>query len=416
MEKRDFEETARNLAGRIPFHWKIDFEKVLAGGGFDVVVGNPPYVEDRNYSEIDLKIIKSSKKVKRRRKRVKKPLFYHSRDCGNTHAYFIERSIKLLKQKGRFGFIVPLALVSTDRMKHIREFIHGNSSDVKYYNFDDRPGKIFSGLEHCRATIVVTGKGTGVEKITTSKYHRWFTKDRSKLFEDLKTTEWGIVSLEDTIPKIGTKIEISILDKLQQKSDEKTIGDSIEDEGTMIWYHNAPQYWIHAHTQDYLPMVEYFDGYKEDSKTGEKIPNNLVETKISSHYKPLILDPQNSSIINGLLNSSLFYWWFVIWSDGRDLLKKHIESFYIDVGKFPEDLKEKLEPLVHELMERYDENSNIKINQRSEGYVIKIKEIIPSKSFRIIDQIDDVFADYFEFTEEQKDFIKKFDIEFRIKD
>jgi hypothetical protein len=36
---------------------------------------------------------------------------------------------------------------------------------------------------------------------------------------------------------------------------------------------------------------------------------------------------------------------------------------------------------------------------RSGGYVIKIKEIIPSKSKGIIDQIDGIFADCFEFTE-----------------
>ena len=32
----------------------------------------------------------------------------------------------------------------------------------KYYNFDDRPGKIFSGLQHCRSTILIVLKGTGV--------------------------------------------------------------------------------------------------------------------------------------------------------------------------------------------------------------------------------------------------------------
>ncbi|MDH5635218.1 MAG: hypothetical protein OEY47_00945 [Candidatus Bathyarchaeota archaeon] len=43
-----------------------------------------------------------------------------------------------------------------------------------------------------------------------------------------------------------------------------------------------------------------------------------------------------------------------------------------------------------------------------------MKEIIPSKSKDIIDQIDDIFADYFRFTKEEKEFIKEFDIDFRI--
>lgn len=57
-------------------------------------------------------------------------------------------------------------------------------------------------------------------------------------------------------------------------------------------------------------------------------------------------------------------------------------------------------------MKSYDENSNVKINLRSGGNVIKIKEIIPSKSKSIIDQIDDIFADHFGFKDEEREFIR----------
>lgn len=417
VKRSEFDEISKNLSSRMPFHWKIDFENVFAEGGFDVIVGNPPYIEDRNYNEIDLKIIECLKKTRKvKRKKVGKPLLYYSKDCGNTHAYFIERSIKLLRQRGRFGFIVPIALVSTDRMDDIRDFIHNNSCEVRYYNFDDRPGKIFSGLEHCRSTIVVTEKGAKVNRVTTSKYHRWYTEDRSKLFKDLKTNDWDIVSPRSIVPKIGTKIEKRILTKLSRKAKGKTVRDSKKDDGVKIWYHNAPQYWIHAHTEACVPRIEYYDSYKDDNKTGEKIPCNLKQTKISSHYKSLAFEPRISLVVNGLLNSSLFYWWFVVWSDGRDLLARHIESFPINLRDFPENLKKRIKPLVNELVRNYDENSNFKINLRSGGYVIRIKEIIPSKSISIIDQIDDVFADYFGFTDEESKFIKEFDIGFRIKD
>jgi len=65
-------------------------------------------------------------------------------------------------------------------------------------------------------------------------------------------------------------------------------------------------------------------------------------------------------------------------------------------------------------MRSYKDGSNIKINERSGGYVIRIKEIIPSKSKSIIDKIDDVFSDYFGFTNDEKMFIEEFDIEFRM--
>jgi SAM-dependent methyltransferase len=415
LAKNELNELAKSLANRIPFHWKMDFGNVFLDGGFDVVVGNPPYIEDRNYSTFDLGIIRSSKKAnKGKRKKIEEPLFYDSRNCGNTHAYFIERSIKLLRQKGRFGFIVPIALVSTDRMSWIREFIHNNSSKVEYFNFDDRPGKIFGGIEHCRETIVVTEKGAGVSNVTTSKYHRWHSRDRSKLLKTLKTHEWKIPHTGEIIPKIGTKTEEDILAKLRQKSSGKFMEDFLKDSGPTVWYHNAPQYWTHAHTRDYLPKVEYYSKCKEIGKIGEKIPYDLKETKISSHYKPLTLDAKDAFVANGLLNSSLFYWWFVVWSDGRDLLAQHIKTFPINVETIAKNLKDRLRKLVDELMRSYDQNSNTKINERAGGYTIKIKEIIPSKSKDIIDQIDDIFAECFDFTEHEKEFIKKFDIGFRI--
>ena len=175
--------------------------------GFDVVVGNPPYIEDGNYNEFELKVIECTKLSNGNGKNSKKePLLYSSNGCGNTHAYFIERAMKLTKEDGIFGYIVPISLVSTVRMNSIRKFIHTNSSEVYYYNFDDRPAKIFSGLEDCRS-IIITKKGEGTSTVHSSKYHRWYTKDRAKFLKSLKTTTWKIKDPSAIVPKIGTSIE-----------------------------------------------------------------------------------------------------------------------------------------------------------------------------------------------------------------
>lgn len=429
LSSTKYDSISKQLEGRKPFHWSIDFGHVLRDGGFDVIVGNPPYIEDRNYNKAELYIIKSSKDISKQGSRNKSkkqakrndatkiessPLFYATKDCGNTYAYFIERSIKLLKMNGRFGFIVPLSLISTERMKSIRDSITNNSCEVNYYNFDDRPGKIFSGLEDCRSNILITEKGSGVNNVTTSKYHRWFSRDRPHLFKNLETNYWDISDPGEIIPKIGTMTEKYILNKLNKKSNLKTVKNFVKDNGVKIWYHNAPRYWIHAHTEEYLPKVEYYKGYEERSK-GKIIPRNLEKTEESDQYKSLIFNSKSSIVINGLLNSSLFYWWFIIWSDGRHLLDQHIKSFPIDLDDSTNmDLRARLKPFVDKLMSSYDETSNIKINLRKGGYAIKIKEIFPSKSKNIIDEIDDVLADYYQFNESEISFIKNFDIKFRI--
>jgi type I restriction-modification system DNA methylase subunit len=183
-----FSNIVSNLKERNPFHWKVDFGTVFENEGFDVVVGNPPYIEDGNYNDSELEIIECTKAMQKKTawKYTNEPLLYLSKDCGNTHAYFIERSMKLLKESGRFGFIVPVALVSTDRMSSIRKILHDNSSEVAYYNFDDRPSKIFSGIEHCRSTIVVTEKDNGVHEVITSKFQKWTSEERPKLIGKIK--------------------------------------------------------------------------------------------------------------------------------------------------------------------------------------------------------------------------------------
>lgn len=188
----------------------------------------------------------------------------------------------------------------------------------------------------------------------------------------------------------------------------------MKSDGTRVWYYNAPQYWIHAHSEEYLPKIEYYKSYKRNNEK-EIIQQDLYETKISSHYKALNIDPKHAYIVNGLLNSSLFFWWFTIWSDGRDLLTQHVTSFPMALSSFPQNIEQQLQSLVKELMESYEKNSNMKLNLRSGGkYCIRIKEILPKKSKAIIDQIDEIFAGYFGFTEKEKGFIKTFDLKFRV--
>src|SRR4029077_9975536 len=77
-----------------PFHWFVEFFGILNKGGFDVIIGNPPYVE---YTKVQ-----STYQVRG----------YKTAECGNLYAFILERSEALIGSKGRVGFIVPIALVS----------------------------------------------------------------------------------------------------------------------------------------------------------------------------------------------------------------------------------------------------------------------------------------------------------------
>ena len=79
-----------------PFHWFVQFYSILKSGGFDVIIGNPPYVE---YSKVKKQYTVSKCKTEK---------------CGNLYAMSIERSMDLAK--GPISMIVQLPLVCTDRM------------------------------------------------------------------------------------------------------------------------------------------------------------------------------------------------------------------------------------------------------------------------------------------------------------
>lgn len=79
-----------------PFHWFCDFHSIMTDGGFDVVIGNPPYVEYNGTSfQYEVKA-------------------FETQSCGDLYAYVMERSLKLMNDAGYLGLIVPVSLVSTD--------------------------------------------------------------------------------------------------------------------------------------------------------------------------------------------------------------------------------------------------------------------------------------------------------------
>lgn len=401
------------LAERSPFHWKFDFFSVFRDGGFDVIIGNPPYIEDKDYPKSEISIIKSLTLDPRRNK---VPLMYESMNCGNTHAYFIERSLEMLDDEGYLGFIVPISLVSTNRMNSIRSLMHGKAANVSYYNFDDRPGKIFSGIEDCRSTIVIIEKGRGTSSVTTSKYHRWYSADRPTLFDELRVSKFSLAKLEELIPKLGTGLERELIEGLYHRCKQRTISDFYLEKGEKVWYHNAPRYWIHSHTDGNVPAVEYYDDFTIDPATNQIRLGKMKNKSVTSQYKFIQLDPKHTGLVTALLNSSIFYWWYVIYSDGRHLLEQQISSFPIDIEDCDRNTLDKLNSLVEILMREYDTNSNEKVNVRKGDYAIKIKEIIPKRSYETIKKIDEVLFDFLSLNEEEREFIANFDLNFRLGD
>ena len=359
-----------------PFHWFVAFYGFLQDGGFDVIIGNPPYVE---YSKV-----KKDYMIKG----------YGTESCGNLYAMSIERSFDL--SKGQVSMIVQLPLVCTDRMIPVQSLFKSPNRKSWFANFDDRPGKLFNDLQHIRATIFFSKKETVSDKpiLYSTKYNRWFTETRSILFQGILYEDITDICIRGAFPKIADSIGKHVASKLRNA--KKTIL-TFKTGKCLCYFHNSPQYWIRA--TDFVP-------YFWNEQDGEKI---------STHVKPLHLSTElDASIVAATLSSSLFYWWFVVLSNCRDLTLREVRSFPIAVDQMNQTIKQTLFELSTDLMQDFKHHAQRKeTNYKTTGKVI-YDEFFPRHSKHIIDKIDRVLAEHYGFTDEELDFIINYDIKYRM--
>ena len=104
-----------------PFSWQQGFKEVFKQGGFDVAMGNPPYIQSREeqFSEYEKKYYQNFKTLE-----------YQI----NTFGLFIEKGINILKNKGLLGFIIPNYWLSTKYDHKLRNFIFKENHALELIN------------------------------------------------------------------------------------------------------------------------------------------------------------------------------------------------------------------------------------------------------------------------------------------
>ena len=141
-----------NVAGDKAFEWKKEFPKVFEKGGFDVVIGNPPYVRAELLPQPDQE-------------------YYHDNYIvynpdGDLFSYFYEKGMKVLNKNGLFGFISN-TFAKTTAGKTLREFVQNNTNIEGYVDFTEV--QIFEGATTYPIILLLSKKGEDKHTFTFTK-------------------------------------------------------------------------------------------------------------------------------------------------------------------------------------------------------------------------------------------------------
>lgn len=358
-----------------PFHWFVEFFGIMHGGGFDVVIGNPPYVE---YAKV-----KGTYTI----------CGYSTEACGNLYAFVWERCLDVACDAGSIGMIQPVAAVCADGYKPLRALLRSSGATM-VSNFNDRPSKLFDGLEHIRLCIIIQRKGTRHRTFSTT-YNKWQSVERPHLFQILSFIESTGLYLNDAMAKVGSPVEASILGRFQ--TENGALGDYERDSQWAIYYTRKLSSFVQI--LDFVPAMK-------DARGRTREPSELKTLTFSSQ--------EQRDVFLCILNSSLFYWLLTVYSDCRNLNRRDIGFARFDFSKATKSELKQFAALCTDLMADIRANSKMATMTYKSVGALQVQCTYPKFSKNIIDSIDFALGQHYGLTEDEVDFIINYDIKYRV--
>ncbi len=375
------------------FFYKIYFKDVMDRGGFDVVIGNPPYVRHE--------------KIKELKPKLKIENYQSYNGTADLYIYFFEKGYKLLKENGILSYITSNKYTRAKYGKEFRKFVLDNTSIVNYIDFTGV--KVFESAtvdtsilsykkSQCKESnflyCAITEKYKKENQLEKFILQNGFDYSQSDLSVDsFSFANKQELSIKKQIEKIGTPLkdwniniyrgiltgfnEAFIIDEktkdeliAQDPESSEIIKPLLRDRDIKRYsYEFANKWLINSHNNPpidinkYPAIKEHLDKYYDRlEKRGDKgvTPYNLrncayiddfdkekiiwtsiskintftyTDKEIFTNDKCFILTGESTKFLGALLNSKLFFYYYkfdgIQLSSGYEFKKFKVEKFPI---------------------------------------------------------------------------------------
>jgi len=289
--------------------------------GFDIIIGNPPYGNIMD-------------------KMTKKEVIdnYQFSVPGEIASPFIEKSLMMLKDGGNLTFIITYAITFNKNLYKNRYQMSKTFEENYVYTFDRDKCKIFSNMSQSVSILKCLNKnGSPTKGFFTSKMFRSTPNIQNidvKNANDFLSPIGMDYFQSHRLPKIGESVNLNIL---------KTITSGNKNKDCYVWNRNDSYIWVRT-SGNY-----WYNAF-------DRKPYKSTEIK----KLPLLTDYKDFVIL--LINSSLFYFWFRIFGDGRhmnmDILKQIPIPSENEIKKYNTLLSKTRKRFMKELFLVFDKQRN----------------------------------------------------------
>ncbi|MDP2638675.1 MAG: TaqI-like C-terminal specificity domain-containing protein [Candidatus Azambacteria bacterium] len=392
----------KNYRDKKPFNWEEEFPEVFVQGGFDVVIGNPPWGAGIDSAD----------------KSFYKDRFITGKGIIDTFALFTEKSIKLLNETGRWGFILPDILLLKD-YPQIRKLILDNFiiKDIYY------TGMAFHGV-NLDSVVLMAGKEKSEIKRKENNIRIIIDNGESeikqKLFLENTNYKFNIHFDDDTLDlkkkldeqsvKLGDVLEIHegihsgniraklFLDVAISKNCQKLLFKGVEVEryfehwaGKFVNYDKSI---IDKNNKEYANFgkMEYFKNEKIlVRRTGDKIIATIDKDGYFTSNNFFVLYPKNQlkkinlKYILAILNSNLGTWYFTAIQPRKGKLFAEIKINHL--AEIPIVAKNNFKEVVELVDRMLDLRKQIHATEKSSNKWQKLKDEIEKTDKKIDEEV-----------------------------